>query len=330
MTGKGKTPTMFNYIIRRILIAVPLIFGVLTLTFFIIRLAPGDPSSFFIQPGISPKVAEQMREQYGLNDALPIQYLKWLGNIVQGDFGRSFSRQQPVFTVISEVLPNTLILAVCGLVGQFIIGILLGITSAVRQGTAVDKGLTISALFIYSMPEFWLGLMLIIIFSLKLGILPASNLNEVGAESLGMAEFLLDRIKHLILPVIVLSLGSAAGLARYVRGSMLEVIRQDYIRTARAKGLDEQAVIFRHTLRNALLPVVTIVGGSLPVLIGGALFVETIFALPGMGRVGVEAVFARDYPLIIAVTFLSGTMIVIGNLVSDVLYAVVDPRIKLG
>jgi peptide/nickel transport system permease protein len=321
---------MFSYVLRRILGAIPLIFGVLTLTFFIIRLAPGDPASFFIQPGVSPKVAEQMREQYGLNDPLIVQYFKWLGNILQGDFGRSFSRHQPVFDVILEAVPITISLALIGITMEFIFGILLGVISAVKQGTKLDRTLTVSALFIHSMPEFWLSLMLIIIFSLKLGWFPASNLNSIGADSFGTVEFILDRLHHLVLPIFVLSLGGTAGLARYVRGQMLEVIRQDYIRTARAKGLSEKIVIFKHALRNALLPVVTILGGSLPALFSGALFIEVIFAIPGMGRIAVEAVFARDYPLIIANTFISGTLIVLGNLLADVLYAVVDPRIKLG
>ncbi|MFN3561498.1 MAG: ABC transporter permease [Chloroherpetonaceae bacterium] len=321
---------MFSYVLRRVLGAIPLVFGVLTLTFFIIRLAPGDPASFFIQPGVSPKVAEQMREQYGLNDPLIIQYFKWLGNILQGDFGRSFSRHQPVFDVILDAVPITVSLALIGITMQFIFGILLGVISAVKQGTKLDRTLTVSALFIYSMPEFWLSLMLIILFSLKLGWFPASNLNSIGADSLGTFEFILDRLHHLVLPIFVLSLGGIAGLARYVRGQMLEVIRQDYIRTARAKGLNEKIVIFKHALRNALLPVVTILGGSLPALFSGALFIEVIFAIPGMGRIAVEAVFARDYPLIIANTFISGTLIVLGNLLADVLYGIVDPRIKLG
>jgi peptide/nickel transport system permease protein len=321
---------MFSYVLRRVLGAIPLVFGVLTLTFFIIRLAPGDPASFFIQPGVSPKVAEQMREQYGLNDPLIIQYFKWLGNVLQGDFGRSFSRHQPVFDVILDAVPITISLALIGITMQFIFGILLGVISAVKQGTRIDRTLTVSALFIYSMPEFWLSLMLIILFSLKLGWFPASNLNSIGADSLGALEYGLDRLKHLVLPIFVLSLGGIAGLARYVRGQMLEVIRQDYIRTARAKGLNEKIVVFKHALRNALLPVVTILGGSLPALFSGALFIEVIFAIPGMGRIAVEAVFARDYPLIIANTFISGTLIVMGNLLADVLYGVVDPRIKLG
>jgi peptide/nickel transport system permease protein len=271
-----------------------------------------------------------MREQYGLNDPLIVQYFKWLGNILQGDFGRSFSRHQPVFDVILEAVPITISLALIGITMEFIFGILLGVISAVKQGTKLDRTLTVSALFIYSMPEFWLSLMLIIIFSLKLGWFPASNLNSIGADSFGTVEFILDRLHHLVLPIFVLSLGGTAGLARYVRGQMLEVIRQDYIRTARAKGLSEKIVIFKHALRNALLPVVTILGGSLPALFSGALFIEVIFAIPGMGRIAVEAVFARDYPLIIANTFISGTLIVLGNLLADVLYAVVDPRIKLG
>jgi peptide/nickel transport system permease protein len=321
---------MLIYILKRLLIAIPLIFGVLTLTFFIIRLAPGDPAAFFIQPGISPHVAEQIRAQYGLNDPLPVQYVKWLTSVLQGDFGRSFSRaQQPVIEVIASALPVTVTIALLTLAANFIFGILIGIVSAVRQNTFLDRFLTISALFFYSMPEFWFALMMIILFALKFPFFPASGLNEVGAENLDPLGFTLDRIWHLALPVTVLSINGAAGIARYVRGSMLEVIRQDYIRTARAKGLPENIVIFRHALRNAMLPVITLMGSSLPFIFSGALFIEWIFAFPGMGRVTVEAIFARDYPLIIADTFISGCMIVLGNLVADILYAVVDPRIKL-
>ncbi len=321
---------MLLYIFRRLLVAVPLIFGVLTLTFFIIRLAPGDPAAFFIQPGISPNVAEQIREQYGLNDPVYIQYFKWLANIFQGDFGRSFSRaQQPVVEVIAQALPITVTIALLTLIANFVLGIAIGVISAVRQNSVLDRVLTVTALFFYSMPEFWFALMMIIVFALKLQIFPASGLNEVGAEFLGPVGFVLDRIWHLVLPVTVLSINGAAGIARYVRGSMLEVIRQDYIRTARAKGLPEKVVVLKHALRNALLPVITLIGGSLPFIFSGALFIEVIFAFPGMGRVTVEAIFARDYPLIIANTFISGTLIIFGNLLADVLYAVVDPRIKL-
>ncbi len=321
---------MLSYILKRLLIAVPLVFGVLTLTFFIIRLAPGDPAAFFIQPGISPNVAEQIRQQYGLNDPLPVQYIKWLGNVLQGDFGRSFSRaQQPVFEVIAQALPVTMTIAVLTLIANFVFGIIIGVISAVKQNSFSDRFLTVTALFFYSMPEFWLALMMIILFALKWPLFPVSGLNEVGAESYGPIGFFMDRIWHLVLPVTVLSINGAAGIARYVRGSMLEVIRQDYVRTARAKGLSERVVILKHALRNALLPVITLMGSSLPFIFSGALFIEVIFAFPGMGRVTVEAIFARDYPLIIANTFVSGTMIVLGNLLADVLYAVVDPRIKL-
>ena len=321
---------MLTYIIKRLLIAVPLIFGVLTLTFFIIRLAPGDPAAYFIQPGISPHVAEQIRDQYGLNDPLPVQYIKWISSVLHGDFGRSFSRaQQPVFDVIAEALPVTVTIALLTLIANFIFGIIIGIISAVRQNSVLDRVLTVIALFFYSMPEFWFALMMIIMFSLKLPLFPASGLNEIGAESFGTVGFILDRLWHLVLPVTVLSINGAAGIARYVRGSMLEVIRQDYIRTARAKGLKERVVIFKHALRNALLPVITLMGSSLPFIFSGALFIEVIFAFPGMGRVTVEAIFSRDYPLIIANTFISGSLIVLGNLVADVFYAVADPRIKL-
>uniref|UniRef100_Q3APQ8 Peptide ABC transporter, permease protein n=1 Tax=Chlorobium chlorochromatii (strain CaD3) TaxID=340177 RepID=Q3APQ8_CHLCH len=321
---------MLLYILKRLFVAVPLIFGVLTLTFFIIRLAPGDPAAFFIQPGVSPEVAGQIRAQYGLDEPLVVQYFKWLGNVLHGDFGRSFSRaQQPVFEVIASALPVTVTIALLTMIANFVFGIVIGVISAVRQNSLLDRTLTVGALFFYSMPEFWFALMMIILFALQFPLFPVSGLNEVGAEGYGFFGFWLDRLWHLVLPVTVLSINGASGIARYVRGSMLEVIRQDYIRTARAKGLPERVVIVRHALRNALLPIITLMGSSLPFIFSGALFIEVIFAFPGMGRVTVEAIFARDYPLIIANTFISGTLIVLGNLLADVLYAVADPRIKL-
>jgi peptide/nickel transport system permease protein len=326
---------MTTYILRRILGAIPLIFGLLTITFFIVRLAPGDPTSMFIDPNIDSRTAEQLKENFGLNDPLPIQYGKWLGvlppfhGVLEGEFGVSFSKQRPVFEIISEALINTLILTIISLIVDMLVGVPIGIFSALRRGEKLDHALTMGSLFVYSMPHFWLALMLILIFSLGLGWLPASQMHTVNAEDLSAVEYFFDLVKHMIMPVCVLGIASAASTVRYMRSSMLEVIRQDYIRTARAKGLSEQKVIWKHALRNALLPLITIIGLSFPFLLSGAVITEVIFAWPGMGRVTIDAIFSRDYPLIIANTFVAGIVVIGGNLLADILYAVADPRVRL-
>lgn len=326
---------MAAYIFRRTLGAIPLIFGLLTITFFIVRLAPGDPTSMFIDPNIDPRTAGQLRENFGLTDPLPVQYGKWLGvlppfrGVLEGEFGVSFSKQRPVFEIISEAMANTLLLTALALILDILIGVPLGVFSALRRGEKMDHVLTMGSLFIYSMPHFWLALMLILIFSLGLGWLPASQMHSVNAAGLSAAEYFLDLLKHMVMPVFVLGIASAASTVRYMRSSMLEVIRQDYIRTARAKGLSERKVIWKHALRNALLPLITIIGLSFPFLLSGAVITEVVFAWPGMGRVTIDAIFSRDYPLIIANTFVAGIMVIGGNLLADVLYAAADPRVRL-
>ena len=319
---------MIRYIIRRILLSIPLVWALATVTFFIIRLAPGDPLALYYDPEIDPELMETIRARLGLDRPLHIQYVKWLGALLHGELGVSFSHHRPVADILRETIPNTLILTFCALALDLIVGVVIGVISAMRQYTWIDHGLTVGALFIYSMPGFWLGLMLIILFSLKLGILPASQMESVDAEYLGFWARLADRALHLVLPVFVLGIASAASVARYMRGSLLEVIRQDYIRTARAKGLGEGAVVFKHALGNALLPVITLLGLYLPFLMSGAVVTETIFAWPGMGRLTVGAIFARDYPIIMAANLIAGIMVVGGNLLADILYGVVDPRIR--
>jgi peptide/nickel transport system permease protein len=319
---------VFRYIIRRVLSAVPLLFGLLTITFFIIRLAPGDPVSLYIQGEVDPHYAENLRNALGLSDPLPVQYVKWLKSTVTGELGMSFSKNADVSDILLETLPNTLLLASFALLFNFALGIMLGIITALRRGSTLDHGVNITSLFIYSMPEFWLGLMLILGVSLHMGILPASGMHSPLAKYLSYPEYIWDVIQHMILPVFVLGVASAAATGRYMRGSLLEVINQDYIRTARAKGLSEVLVIGKHALRNALIPIITLLGLSLPFLLGGAVIVETVFSWPGMGKLTIDAIFSRDYPLIIACTMVSGVMVILGNLLADVLYALVDPRIR--
>jgi peptide/nickel transport system permease protein len=316
------------FILRRLLLAVPLLLGVATLIFAILHLAPGDPTSIYFSPDVDPRVLEQMRRNFGLDRPLHEQYLRWLGAFVRGDFGYSFGQHRPVIDVLRDAVPNTLVLSAVSLVILFAVGVLVGTVQAVRQYSPADHAATILSFFFYSMPSFWFALMLMLVFAYKLQVLPASGMTSVGYESLGPLERLLDRLEHLAMPATALGIGAAAGVARYARGGLLEVIRQDYVRTARAKGLPERRVIFKHALRNALIPVVTLLGLYLPFLLGGAVLVETIFAWPGMGRVIVTAIFQRDYPLVMAATFLFAVFVVLGNLLADVLYAVVDPRIR--
>ncbi|HYW13405.1 MAG TPA: ABC transporter permease [Longimicrobium sp.] len=324
---------MISYLVRRLVGAIPLLLGILTIIFFVVHLAPGDPTARFFNPNVSPEVIAQMRRNLGLDQPLHIQYWKWLVSFLSGDFGYSFGQMRPIGEILPEVLWNTLQLTLVSLVVIFAVGMLIGIVQAVRQYSAADNILTFLALFFYSMPSFWFALMLILIFSrgADAGWLfnwPASGMTSIDYEYLSFAGKARDRLAHLMLPAIALGIGSAAGVARYMRGSMLEVIHQDFIRTARAKGLSERSVIFKHALRNALIPIVTLVGLYLPFLLSGAVLVETIFAWPGMGRAIVEAILARDYPMVMATSFVIASIVVLGNLLSDVLYAVVDPRIR--
>jgi peptide/nickel transport system permease protein len=339
---------MLAYLGRRLLGAIPLLLGILTLIFFVIHLAPGDPATRFTSPNVAPEVVEQIRRNLGLDQPVHVQYGKWLWSFVRGDFGMSFGQMRPISQILFPsrdciapgectfqpgVLLNTLQLTLVSLVVIFAVGMLVGIVQAVRQYSWADNLLTVVALFFYSMPTFWFALMLILIFSLKantLGLwhLPASGMTSVEYDYLTAGEQIKDRLLHLLLSATALGIGSAAGVARYMRGSMLEVIHQDFIRTARAKGLSERTVIFKHALRNALIPIITLLGLYLPFLLSGAVLVETIFGWPGMGRALVDAILQRDYPMVMATSFVISAMVVLGNLLSDVLYAVVDPRIR--
>ena len=325
---------MAPFILRRLLGAIPLLLGVATLLFFVLALAPGDPTAAYFNPNMPAEVIEQIRRNFGLDQPVHIRYFKWLGAFLTGNFGYSFTQSRPVFDVLMDALPNTLILTVIALALVFILGVLIGVIQAVRQNSVVDGFLSITSLFFYSMPPFWLALMLMLIFSLKFhewGVpfaLPPTGITNVDYEFMTGGQKIVDRIQHLILPVTTLTLALAAGVSRYTRGQMLEVIRQDYIRTARAKGLPERRVIMKHALRNSLIPVITMLGLYLPFLFSGAVFVEVIFAWPGMGRVIVDAIFQRDYPVVMATSFIFAVLVVLGNLLADLLYAVADPRIR--
>lgn len=326
---------MTRFLTRRLLGTIPLVLGVATIVFFVLNLAPGDPVSFLAGPNVTPEVLDQLRHNMGLDQPIYVRYGRWVWSLLQGDLGVSLSRNQPVRDIILDILPNTLLLSFCALTLAFVAGMAVGVLQAVRHNRFADGLLSILGLFFYSMPSFWLALMLILIFSLGARNawhwpiwFPASGMTSVSYASLGTLGRLQDRLMHLVLPSVSLALVLAAGIARYARGSMLEVIRQDYIRTARAKGLSEVRVVLKHALRNALVPIVTLVGLYLPFLLSGTVLIETVFAWPGMGRLVVNAIFQRDYPVVMAGTLVFALMVVVGNLVADVLYALVDPRIR--
>jgi len=326
---------MTRFLARRLLGAVPLVLGIATIVFFVLNLAPGDPVAMYSAPNVAPEALDQMRRNMGLDQPVHVRYVRWMGSMLRGDFGISFARNQPVRDIIAEILPNTLLLSACAMFLAFLGGILIGILQAIRQNSWADNVLSVLSLFFYSMPSFWLALMLILIFSLGARNLwdwpfwfPASGMTSIDHAFMGPVERVRDRLMHLALPSLSLALVLAAGIARYMRGSMLEVIRQDYVRTARAKGLSEPQVILKHALRNALIPIVTLFGLYLPFLFSGTVFIETVFAWPGMGKLVVDAIGQRDYPVVMAGAFIFALMVVIGNLVADVLYSLVDPRIR--
>jgi len=321
---------MIRYILKRLVQAIPLLLGIATVTFFIVHMAPGDPMDFYLEPrrNIDPELIELIRQKYGLDQPLHVQYVKWLGNLLQGDLGESFAHRRPVSALLAETIPYTLLLTVLALLVDALVGIFLGILSAVKQYSALDKTVTFSSLIIYSVPGFWLALMLVLVFSVHLGWFPTSQTRSFDYEFLSWFGKLLDLAWHLVLPVFVLGIASAAGTARYMRSQLLEVLNEEYILAARARGLRERTVILKHAVRNALIPIVTIFGMSLPFLLGGAVVIETIFAWPGMGRLALSAVNARDYPVILATMMIAAVLTVLGNLLADVTYTLVDPRVS--
>ncbi len=320
------------YIFKRLLQAIPLLVGIATVTFFIVHIAPGDPMDVYMEKQhrkeVDSRVIEALRHKYGLDQPLPVQYVKWLRNLAQGDLGESFRYRRPVSELIKERVPYTLQLTVLALLLGAMLGIALGIISAVKQYSGLDKSLTVGSLVFYSMPEFWLAVMLVLLFAVNLRWLPTSQTRSLDYELFSLSGKILDRLWHLILPVFVLGVASAAGTARYMRNQLLEVLSEEYVLAARARGLSERAVILKHALRNALIPIITIYGLELPFLLGGAVLIEKVFAWPGMGLLSVEAIEARDYPIILATSMIAAVLVVIGNLLADVIYAVVDPRIS--
>ncbi|RMG75238.1 MAG: ABC transporter permease [Nitrospirae bacterium] len=322
---------MFAYLTKRVIELSITLLGITLLSFFILHLAPGKPTDVLteLNPKITPEARERLEKYYGLDKPVIVQYLLWLKRVVRLDFGESFSTdRRPVWEKIKERIPITLLINVLSMLLIFLIAIPVGITSATRQYSLYDKITTVVVFVGFAMPAFWLALLLMMFFGVKLHLLPISGIKSLNYGSLSLFGKVLDMGKHLILPVFVSAFGGIAGISRYMRSSMLEVIRQDYIVTARAKGLPESKVIYRHALRNALLPIITILGLSVPGLIGGSVIFEQIFSIPGMGRLFWLSVMQRDYPLIMGLLTIGAFLTLVGNMLADLCYALVDPRIR--
>jgi peptide/nickel transport system permease protein len=331
---------MKGYLIRRFLQLIPTLLGITMITFLIIQLAPGSPAMMRLQmagegmmgeKAITAEIVEQTKKLYGLDKPLPVQYLLWMKRVATLDFGSSYKDHRPVWDKILERLPVTIQINLISIFIVYLVAIPFGVYSATHPDSTSDRMLTLLFFFLYSLPSFWVAVLLIMLLGGGefLDIFPVYGINSIGAETLPLLPWLADRLWHLILPVFCLTYGGLAFLSRLTRASVLEVVREDYIRTARAKGLSERVVIFKHAFRNALLPLVTLLAALLPSMIGGSVIIESIFSIPGMGLLAFEAVLSRDYPVIMAVATISAILTLIGLLLSDIMYAALDPRIKL-
>ena len=323
---------MRRYLAGRILQAVSVVLMITTLTFALVHLAPGDPLDMSLrQPGVTDAVRAQWRASYGLDRPLGEQYVRWVANAARFDLGYSYSHHRPVSDVLAEALPRTLLLAGLALVLSFLLGVATGVRQVETLGSARDRWMGRTLLLLYSVPDFWLALLALLLFAYRLPIFPPGGLvDPVMHDYLSPTGRAIDRVKHLILPVVTLTLLSTAMVARYQRAALLEVLSADWMRTALAKGLTWREAIRRHALRNALLPTITLAGLSLPTLAAGAVFVEKVFSWPGMGLVTVNAIGARDYPLVTAGVLVMSVVVVIGALLADVVIGWADPRIRLG
>ena len=324
---------MWLYLLKRLGLMIPMLLGITLISFVVIHLAPGTPTDMqtTLNPKASLEAQKRLRELYGLDKPLMVQYGDWLTRLVRLDFGRSFSPdRRPVWDKIKERIGITLGLNLMSLIIILGVSIPMGVIAAYRAHSWFDKATTLFVFFGFAMPTFWLALLLIMFFGVYLDWLPISGLTSLNFRQFSLWQKLQDLGAHVILPVLVAAFGGLAGMSRYMRSNMLEVIRQDYITTARAKGLPERVVIFKHALRNALLPVITILGLSVPGLIGGSVIFESIFAIPGMGQLFYGAVMARDYPLVMGELVIGAVLTLLGNMLADVGYALVDPRIRAG
>ena len=322
---------MTSYVVRRVLQAVPLLAGISVLIYVLLQMTPGGPLAIAENPGSAGRVTaeqlERLRNRYGLDDPLYVRYLRWGADLLRGDFGTSFNTGRPVLEMISERIPVTFLVTGLSFLVTLLLAFPIGIVSAVRQYSVFDYLSTSIAFLGVSIPSFWLALMLLYVFTFTLGWLPSFGLEDPRQDYEGLAA-LWDRARHLVMPVTVLALVSTASLTRYIRAAMLDAIGQDYTRTARAKGLSERVVILRHALKNGAIPIVTILALEIPDLFIGSVIVESIFAIPGMGRLFVESAHLRDYPVLMGILMIASLLVILFNLLADVLYAVLDPRIR--
>ena len=316
------------FITRRLLQMIPMVIGISIILFTLISLIPGDFVDAKANSNMSQEKVQQLKEIYGLNKSIPERYITWAKHAVVGDFGDSLRFKKPVSEVINTYVWNSFKLALTSFILSLLIAVPIGIISATRQYSFFDKFFTVFALIGLSIPSFFFALLLIKFFSIDLGILPVSGMTTAGVDHTGV-KHVLDVVKHGILPVAVLTLMQVGSLMRYTRTAMLEVINQDYIRTARAKGLKEKVVIYKHALRNGLIPIVTLLGMSLPDLFAGAIITESVFGWPGIGKIALESVNIRDYTFLMGFNMLIVVLVLIGNLISDISYALVDPRVRL-
>lgn len=318
---------MTKYIFKRILIAIGVLFGVSVIIFSLVHMQPGNPYTSMIDPTVPPEVIKEMLTKIGYYDPIHIKYIKWISRALRGDLGYSIQYGQPVLQVINSRIWNTVLLSSFALIISTILGIIIGIISAIKKNTLFDYVTTVFSFIGISIPAFFFGLLLIKIFAFDFPILPVSGMKTLGEDYTGIKNAL-DVLKHMILPGLVLALLQSAAFVRYTRSSMLEVLDKDYIRTARAKGLTKKKSILKHGVKNALIPLVTIICMQIPFIFSGALLTETIFVWPGIGRLNYDAVLNRDYPLIMGILMILSIIILLSNLLADILYAVIDPRIK--
>ncbi len=322
---------MSDYIIRRLVGLVPLLLGISVISFAVIHLAPGKPTDLSTQmnPKVSMEVRERLEKLYGLDQPLHVQYWRWLSRIVRADFGRSFLDDRPVTEKIVERMPITVLINVLAMLLILLMAIPIGVSSAVYRDSIYDRLMTFLVFIGFATPTFWVALLFMSWFGVQLGWLPVSGIKSLDFARMTLSEQIMDVAHHLLLPVMLSAFTGLASISRYMRGNMLDVLRQDYITAARAKGVHERVVLYRHALRNAILPIVTLMGFWVPALLGGSVIFEQIFSIPGMGKLFYDAVMARDYAVVMGMLVIGATLTLVGNLLADIAYAYVDPRIRI-
>ncbi|MGD0566230.1 MAG: ABC transporter permease [Candidatus Goldiibacteriota bacterium] len=321
---------MKAYIFRRLLLMIPVLFGITIITFIIIHLTPGGfvKTNMEMNVKVSPDSMEHLKALYGLDKPIYEQYLSWLLRLIRLDFGDSFIDNRPVIDKVLERLPATLLLNITSLLVIFIFGIIIGVTSALKRNSAYDRVMTFITFTGYSVPAFWLALVMMMVFAVKIPVFPVSGMTSLNFDMMGPFEKFIDIVRHMLLPVFITAFGGLAYISRYVKSSMVEVLSQQYITAAYAKGMNENDIIYRSALKNSLMPVITLLGLSLPGLIGGSFIFETIFAWPGMGRLAYEAAMSFDYPVIMGDVTIAAVLTILGNFLADMAYAMIDPRIR--